>query len=68
MIGFRIAALALAVVVGLPPQAQAQQNLMDQLKGASSAPLDAWTFKRAVRSRPYWALTAVHFITAISGG
>ncbi|MBT3306507.1 MAG: DUF4197 domain-containing protein [Alphaproteobacteria bacterium] len=34
MIGFRIAALALAVVVGLPPQAQAQQNLMDQLKGA----------------------------------
>ena len=25
-----------------------------------------WTFATAVRSRPYWALSAVHFLTAIS--
>lgn len=31
---------------------------------ATAAP--AWTFHRAVRSRPFWALFAVHFLTANS--
>ena len=26
----------------------------------------AWTFRRAVRSRPFWALASVHFLTANS--
>jgi MFS family permease len=30
------------------------------------SPTSDWTFRRAVRSRPYWCLSAVHFLTAIS--
>lgn len=30
------------------------------------SPTSDWTFRRAVRSRPYWSLSAVHFLTAIS--
>ncbi len=67
--GIAIIVASLGVIILFAPWrriSRGHPDLMDQRKGASSAPLEASTFKRAVRSRPYWALTAVHFITAIS--
>ena len=63
-IGIAIIVASLGVITLFAPWrriARGHPDLMDRQKNASSAPLEAWTFKRAVRSRPYWALTAVHF-------
>lgn len=68
--GIAIIVASFGVIILLAPWrriARGNPDLMEQRGNASStAPLEAWTFKRAVRSRPYWALTAIHFITAIS--
>jgi MFS family permease len=67
--GIAIIVAGFGVLILLAPWrriARGHPDQMEQRNTASSAPLMAWTFKRAVRSRPYWALTAVHFITAVS--
>lgn len=73
--GWRDAYIGIAALVGclglivlFAPWRRIAKGREDMARpgGATTAPAPAWTFKRAVRSRPFWALFSVHILTANS--
>lgn len=67
-LGVAAVVAALAVLILLAPWRRIAAGHPDLARPAAAAggPTDAWSFARAVRSRPYWSLFAVHIITASS--
>ncbi|MEL0014416.1 MAG: MFS transporter [Rhodospirillales bacterium] len=61
--------ICVGVLVAIAPWQKISEGRADLRRPKTEgrhSPTSDWTFRRAVRSRPYWSLSAVHFLTAIS--
>lgn len=61
--------ICVGVLVAIAPWQKISEGRADLRRPKTEgrhSPTSDWTFHRAVRSRPYWSLSAVHFLTAIS--
>jgi len=61
--------ICVGVLVAIAPWQKISEGRADLRRPKTEgrhSPTSDWTFRRAVRSRPYWCLSAVHFLTAIS--
>ena len=61
--------ICVGVLVAIAPGQKISEGRADLRRPKTEgrhSPTSDWTFRRAVRSRPYWSLSAVHFLTAIS--
>ena len=61
--------ICVGILVAIAPWQKISEGRADLRRPKTEgrhAPTSDWTFRRAVRSRPYWSLSAVHFLTAIS--
>jgi len=67
--GVGLIAACIGLIVAIGPWrriAAGRPGLERPTQGATSAPSAAWTFRKAVRSRPFWSLFSVHILTASS--
>jgi MFS family permease len=61
--------ICVGILVAIAPWQKISEGRADLRRPKTEgrhSPTSDWTFRRAVRSRPYWSLSAVHFLTAIS--
>ncbi len=61
--------ICIGILVAIAPWQKISEGRADLRRPKTEgrhSPTSDWTFRRAVRSRPYWCLSAVHFLTAIS--
>jgi MFS family permease len=61
--------ICVGILVAIAPWQKISEGRADLRRPKTEgrhSPTSDWTFRRAVRSRPYWCLSAVHFLTAIS--
>jgi MFS family permease len=61
--------ICVGILVAIAPWQKISEGRADLRRPRTEgrhSPTSDWTFRRAVRSRPYWCLSAVHFLTAIS--
>jgi len=61
--------ICVGILVAIAPWQKISEGRADLRRPRTEgrhSPTSDWTFRRAVRSRPYWSLSAVHFLTAIS--
>jgi MFS family permease len=67
-VGIALLAACLGVIILFGPWRRISEGHPDlrQISGSAAAAQSHWTFRRAIRSRPFWALFAVHILTANS--